>query len=90
MIESLIYLLVIVAIFIGAAWGALWLINNFFPAPWHMIAKVIAGLIFLIILLLGVAALFGGNGGKGFRFPSLKQSSLMTIDAPVARVTHVP
>lgn len=81
MIEGLIYLLVAVAIFIGAAWGALWLINNFFPPPWHTIAKVIAGLILLIILLLAVNALFGSGGSGTFRFPSIKKTGLLTVEA---------
>jgi hypothetical protein len=70
MIESLIYLLVIVVLFIGAAWGALWVINNFFDAPWHTPVKLVVGLILLIVLLLVVAQYFGGN--LGARFPTVR------------------
>ena len=79
-VEGLIFLLVLVALFIGAAWGALWLITNFFPPPWHTPAKLIAGLIFLIILLLAVASYFGGGGGGRFQMPGMKKTSgLLTI-----------
>lgn len=76
MVENLIFLLVAVALFVGAAWGALWIINGFFPAPWHTPAKLIAGLIFLIILLLAVSAYFGAGGDGRWRFPGPSRSSL--------------
>jgi phosphoglycerol transferase MdoB-like AlkP superfamily enzyme len=76
MVETLIVLLVAIALFIGAAWGALWIINNFFPAPWHMPARVIAGLIFLIILLIAVSNYFGGSGDGRWRFPGPSRSHL--------------
>jgi len=85
MVESLIYLLVLVALFIGAAWGALWLINNFLPAPWLTAARVIVGLIFLIILLLFVAKFFG-EGGGGKWFPGPKRALRPAIWSPVTGV----
>jgi len=61
MVEDLILLLIKVLIFAGAAWGAYWLVGHL-PQPFQTPAIIIVTIIFLIILLVAVAAYFGVGG----------------------------
>lgn len=64
MVEELIRLLILVLLFVGAAYGAYWLIGHL-PGPWNTPATVIVTIIFLLILLVAVANYFGaGLSGK--------------------------
>jgi hypothetical protein len=60
MIEELIRLMILVALFVGAAYGAYWLIGHL-PDPWKTPTLVIVTFIFLIILLVAVANYFGSG-----------------------------
>jgi len=70
-VESLLYLLIYVIVIIGlmclVGWGARWIIQNFLPEPFRMIAMAIVGAILLIVLLLLLIHFVQGGGAPAFR-----------------------
>lgn len=67
MVAQIIQLAIYVAIFLGAVWLAVFLCGKFQLPQWVL---WIVGAIFLIILLLFVAAQFSAGGGPQFQlFP---------------------
>jgi hypothetical protein len=57
--NELILILIALVIIVAVAWGAKYVIENFFPPALHMPALLIVGLILLIALLLTVARYTG-------------------------------
>lgn len=56
---SIVSLLLTVVIILAVAYGAFWIIDRSFPAPINMIAKLIVGVIALVVLLQKTGLLDG-------------------------------
>lgn len=61
----LIWCIIAIAVLVGAAFFAKWLIETFIPPPARMIFMFIAGVVLLILLVIGVAQLMGAGGAGG-------------------------
>jgi hypothetical protein len=74
MVNLLIWLLLVIAVIVGAAFLAKWIIETFVPEPARKAFMFIIGVVLLILLIIGVAQLFGG--GSNFSLgsaPSLRR-----------------
>lgn len=56
---SVLSLIVLLAVLIAIGWAAAWVADRFFPYPGNMIAKVIVGLLLLMVLLQKTGLLDG-------------------------------
>jgi hypothetical protein len=62
MVNLLIWILIAIAVLVGVAFLAKWLIEEFIPEPAQKIFKFVIGVVLLILLIAAVAQLFGGSG----------------------------
>lgn len=56
---EIISILLMLVLFVAVVWVAFWVIDSAFPAPVHMPAKLVVGLIALLVLLQKSGVLSG-------------------------------
>lgn len=62
MAGTLIWIIIALAVLAGVAYVAKWIIDTFLPEPVRVIALLIVGVVLLILLIIGVAQIFGAGG----------------------------
>lgn len=68
MANTLIWIIIVLAVLAGFAWLAKWVIENFFPEPMRTPALILIGVVLLIFLIIAAATLLGGASPGGFSF----------------------
>jgi hypothetical protein len=61
MLDTFIWVIIIIAGIAIAAYLAKWIISDFFPAPVHMPALLLVGVVLLICVIIAVAKLLSGQ-----------------------------
>jgi hypothetical protein len=61
MLDTFIWVIIIIAGIAIAAYLAKWIITDFFPPPVHMPAMLLVGVVLLIAVIIAVAKLLGGQ-----------------------------
>jgi NADH:ubiquinone oxidoreductase subunit 5 (subunit L)/multisubunit Na+/H+ antiporter MnhA subunit len=61
MAAMLIWILIAIAVIVGVAYLAKWIIETFIPEPARKAFMFITGVVLLILLIIGVAGILGGG-----------------------------
>lgn len=69
MANTLIWIIIVLAVLAGFAYLARWIITAFFPPPMQIPALILVGVVLLIFLIIAASSLLGGGPGFSFGTP---------------------